>query len=138
MWPNPQFPTDLVTFTEGINTGKLHFCGVFYSACFYQKLGSCLSQTNSLLNKYFLQQAITLPKLNNKTTKWHTMCSKLTMVQDTYFEFIWNKHINLVFTSDFTSFLVNVPIFHPPENTRKSLVKQWVKKIIYLLTQGCI
>ena len=66
------------------------------------------------------------------------MCSKLTMVQDTYFEFIWNKHINLVFISDFTSFLVNVPIFHPPENTRKSLVKQWVKKIIYLLTQGWI
>ena len=25
MWPNPQFPADLVTFTEEILIGKLHF-----------------------------------------------------------------------------------------------------------------
>ena len=25
MWPNPQFSTDLVTFTEEIHNGKLHF-----------------------------------------------------------------------------------------------------------------
>ena len=25
MWPNPQFPVDLVTFTEEILNGKLHF-----------------------------------------------------------------------------------------------------------------
>ena len=25
MWPNPQFPADLVTFTEQILNGKLHF-----------------------------------------------------------------------------------------------------------------
>ena len=25
MWPNPQFPADLVTFTEEIINGKLHF-----------------------------------------------------------------------------------------------------------------
>ena len=25
MWPNPQFPDDLVTFTEEILNGKLHF-----------------------------------------------------------------------------------------------------------------
>ena len=25
MWPNPQFPTDLVTFTEEILNGKPHF-----------------------------------------------------------------------------------------------------------------
>ena len=29
MWPNPQFPADLVTFTEEILNGKLHFlCSV--------------------------------------------------------------------------------------------------------------
>ena len=29
MWSNPQFPIDLVTFTEEILNGKLHFlCGV--------------------------------------------------------------------------------------------------------------
>ena len=25
MWPNPQFPADLVTFTEEILNGKVHF-----------------------------------------------------------------------------------------------------------------
>ena len=25
MWPNPQYPADLVTFTEKILNGKLHF-----------------------------------------------------------------------------------------------------------------
>ena len=29
MWPNPQFPVDLVTFTEEILNGKLHFCAVW-------------------------------------------------------------------------------------------------------------
>ena len=28
MWPNPQFPADLVKFTEKILNGKLHFCAV--------------------------------------------------------------------------------------------------------------
>ena len=27
MWPNPHFPADLVTFTEEIRNGKLHFLG---------------------------------------------------------------------------------------------------------------
>ena len=31
MWPNPQFPTDLVTFTDEILIGKLHFlCSMPY------------------------------------------------------------------------------------------------------------
>ena len=28
MWPNPQFPADLITFTEEILNGKLRFCAV--------------------------------------------------------------------------------------------------------------
>ena len=28
MWSNLLFAADLVTFTEEIHTGKLHFCGV--------------------------------------------------------------------------------------------------------------
>ena len=28
MWPNLQFPADLVTFTEEILNEKLHFCAV--------------------------------------------------------------------------------------------------------------
>ena len=31
MWPNPQFPTDLVTFIEEILNGKLHFCVMRFS-----------------------------------------------------------------------------------------------------------
>ena len=30
MWPNTQETTDLVTFTEEIFDGKLHFCAVKY------------------------------------------------------------------------------------------------------------
>ena len=40
MWPNPQFPVDLVTFTEYILNGKLHlFCSEnFYKHLFYRTL----------------------------------------------------------------------------------------------------
>ena len=31
MWPNSQFSVDLVTFTEEILNGNLHFCTVFPS-----------------------------------------------------------------------------------------------------------
>ena len=31
MWPNPQKTADLVTFTEEILNGKLHFCAVLIS-----------------------------------------------------------------------------------------------------------
>ena len=34
MWPDPQFPADLVTFTEEIFNGKLHFfvqCMCFFN-----------------------------------------------------------------------------------------------------------
>ena len=31
MWPNPQFPAELVTFTEEIVNGKLHFCEVLWT-----------------------------------------------------------------------------------------------------------
>ena len=56
MWPNPQFPVDLVTFTEEILNGKLHFlCSV--SAHNFLKL--------SLLRGYFTVHSfdvICLPK----------------------------------------------------------------------------
>ena len=33
MWTNPQFPADLVTFTEEILNGKIHFlCSGWYKA----------------------------------------------------------------------------------------------------------
>ena len=41
MWPNPQFPADLVTFTEEILNGKLHFlCSVRQSTNFTNRI-SC-------------------------------------------------------------------------------------------------
>ena len=42
MWPNPQFSTDLVKFTEGILNGKLHF---LYS--------DNHEDTKNFANKYF-------------------------------------------------------------------------------------
>ena len=35
MWPNPQFPVDLVTFTKEIHDGISHF---FRSEVFYEEL----------------------------------------------------------------------------------------------------
>ena len=29
MWPNPQFPADLVTFTEEFRNGNFIFCAVY-------------------------------------------------------------------------------------------------------------
>ena len=38
MWPNPQETEDLVTFTEGIINGKLHFCTVLNTPELYERL----------------------------------------------------------------------------------------------------
>ena len=40
MWPNPQFPANLVTFNEEILNRKLHFCAglvlsIQWMACYY-------------------------------------------------------------------------------------------------------
>ena len=46
MWPNPQLPADLVTFTEEILNGKLHFLcsGCYYMSIFYSMLFKARSQ----------------------------------------------------------------------------------------------
>ena len=36
MWPNPQFPADLVTYTEEILNGKLHFWAVTGGLVFFK------------------------------------------------------------------------------------------------------
>ena len=55
MWPNPQFPADLVTFTEEIMNGKLHLlCSVSLSAFkdfdrFLEKvIENCLLQASNI------------------------------------------------------------------------------------------
>ena len=41
MWPNPQFPADLVTFTEEIPNVKLHFLAVYTKDILNGKLHIC-------------------------------------------------------------------------------------------------
>ena len=37
MWPNPQFPADLVSFTEEIFNGKRHIlCSAGFIRCIYK------------------------------------------------------------------------------------------------------
>ena len=50
MWPNPQFPTDLVTFTGEILDRKLHFCAVG------------MKQSQSLLTRLFLMHTSSTPE----------------------------------------------------------------------------
>ena len=43
MWPIPQFPVDLVTFTEEIPNGRLYFLcsvGYFFSLLFFSQMYS--------------------------------------------------------------------------------------------------
>ena len=49
MWPNPQEAADLVTFTEYIFTGNLHFCAVKEVVKFFSILKE-LKQKLNLLN----------------------------------------------------------------------------------------
>ena len=62
MWPNPQFSTDLVIFTEEILNGKLHFlCSVCFlknfgwnrNSYYYKSMESILMNSNVLKNKFF-------------------------------------------------------------------------------------
>ena len=62
MWPNPQFPADLVTFTEEIFNGKLHFLCSF-------KQGTWISPTHkgqiSTMIKY-----CDIAKFEHRNTNW--------------------------------------------------------------------
>ena len=49
MWPNPQETADLVTFTEEIPNGKLHFL-------FSDIWSKCLEKDLQEYNKYFLMK----------------------------------------------------------------------------------
>ena len=43
MWSNPQFPADLVTFTEEILNGKLHFLCIDWRAFNFRDAGQYIS-----------------------------------------------------------------------------------------------
>ena len=54
MWPNPQFPADLVTYTEEIFDGKLNFLWSFFHeevAGLYQYSGCTIPETKQIKNK---------------------------------------------------------------------------------------
>ena len=59
MWPSPQFPADLVTFTEETLNGKLHFlCSASFAN--YVVMGSRTSDIVPLLSKGCLDIQATL------------------------------------------------------------------------------
>ena len=72
MWPNPQFPTDLVTFTQEIPNGKLFFvqflCRIYFMRCMISV---------KLVNLWINPVIIYLFKFNYKSTrKWYEICAK--------------------------------------------------------------
>ena len=71
MWPNPQFPTDLVTFTEEILNGNLHFlCSVIHVPLLWE----IVTNTGTFLTNIYLF------KVNNRNTrKMCELCLKLTI-----------------------------------------------------------
>ena len=65
MWPDPQKTADLVTFTEQIGTGKLHF---LCSLVLYQFLYSIYKNMNKQITTYIInvfKSIVTLPSKNN-------------------------------------------------------------------------
>ena len=73
MWPNPQFPEDLVTFTEEILNGKLHFLRsdrVIYEISPMLKTKFCnLFQTVTLKTKIKLKSFAEITILSEKLKK---------------------------------------------------------------------
>ena len=75
MWPNPQFPADLVTFTEEIINGKVHL----YSACECDNLRMKAETANCYLFYIFLQNKsrtrnydpLNKPKRRQMLSKFH-------------------------------------------------------------------
>ena len=64
MWPNSQFPADLVTFTEEILNGKLHFLS---------------SDCQKILRETFLIRKLTDYKYDTVLTQSVFSCPKSTM-----------------------------------------------------------
>ena len=54
MWPNPQCPADLFTFTEEILNGKLHFFAALSTAFNIKKCNDYLNNMNKM---YFIALA---------------------------------------------------------------------------------
>ena len=77
MWPNPQFPADLVTFTQEIPNGKLYFLCSFSWFVVVFILCDVWYQLNLLVNLWINPVIIYLFKFNYKSTrKWYEICAK--------------------------------------------------------------
>ena len=113
MWPNPQFPADLVTFTEEIFNGKLHFlCRVSCRPLAFNLikertlLRSCLSAFFNLTSfsfaGYHRKNVIIVFKSNifNDTKFFVTLKNKifklftLKKIQDLHATDLSNIHLN--------------------------------------------
>ena len=60
MWPNPQFPANLVTFTEEILNGKLHFL-------------------RSAIQSHSIKECYTAKSLGSKPSVWNRSNIKKTV-----------------------------------------------------------
>ena len=60
MWPNPQFPADLVTFTEEILNGKLHFlCSEIYDVFWTSlQLNQGITQEGHIIKDWFFVKGL--------------------------------------------------------------------------------
>ena len=113
MWLNPQFNADLVTFTEEILNGKLHFlCSVGTSPCVDNilSLWACflcfLAYEKEKFICPFLQQkfrygVLFSNKVSFSSNNWQTLTDKLHLPFFRYVAFILENRINGLFLSNF-------------------------------------
>ena len=126
MWPNPQFPTDLVTFTEEILNGKLHFlCSLGYfpriqpvqtsswTLTYPAKVkvkSKCSMKMLTLFSKYFSRITDFFPKGNSCFYKCIEIVSGMELA--TMDISTWNGVLHFYVTKSIEFQLTSVLPFH--------------------------
>ena len=93
MWPNPQFPVDLVTFTEETLYGKLHFlCNENYRKIKYWVFTiTWKNQYNLISIMCFIISRIIWPIRNNFLLKRNILTARLLLWWKNSLGFLYHK-----------------------------------------------
>ena len=112
MWPNPQFPADLVVFAEEILNGKLHFLGSGHWLSWFifimsnNKLGDA-SVTFMIWSLFLTEKRFHISKCNIKKQQVYW---SLSVLLDHLTRFIYCPHKHR-YISSVTNLLVKVTVW---------------------------
>ena len=88
MWPNPQFAVDLVTFTEEILNGNLHFlCSVSYDVESLFTSIPAKETINYIVDRTYVKKKLSLCVKNQYLRKF---CLSFVKQKGVYFQLLEN------------------------------------------------